>query len=87
MIGKPTRAFFERVLASLREDLGGDASAGDGSRDDWNGVVIIGDDAQADLGEGAIELGLWRVLGRTFLRFRKPLVSQNLGSENWEVST
>ena len=29
----------------------------------WEGIAVIGDDVLADLGEGAVELGLWRVLG------------------------
>lgn len=29
----------------------------------WQGIAVIGDDVDADLGDGAIELGLWRVLG------------------------
>lgn len=29
----------------------------------WQGIAVIGDDVDADLGDGAVELGLWRVLG------------------------
>ncbi|KAI0066949.1 hypothetical protein BV25DRAFT_1795619 [Artomyces pyxidatus] len=54
VVGKPTRAFFEMVQASLQPSTSAAAR-----------VVIIGDDVQNDLGEGAQELGLWRVLVRT----------------------
>lgn len=29
----------------------------------WEGIAVIGDDVNADLGDGAVKLGLWRVLG------------------------
>ena len=54
VVGKPTRTFFELVINSL--DLPEDLET-------TGRVVIIGDDVEADLGGGAIELGLWRVLG------------------------
>ena len=54
VVGKPTRTFFQLVISSL--DLPGNKET-DGK------IAIIGDDIEADLGEGAIELGLWRVLG------------------------
>lgn len=57
LIGKPNRAFFERALASLRDD--GIA------REDWGRVAIVGDDVEADLGGGARELGLARILVKT----------------------
>ena len=64
VVGKPTRAFFETVLRDLDRDLGDSAQhAGVDSQKRWEGIAVIGDDVQADLGEGAIELGLWRVLG------------------------
>jgi HAD superfamily hydrolase (TIGR01450 family) len=53
IVGKPQRKFFELVLSSFGSDL-----------QDREGVVaVIGDDIQNDLGDGAVELGLWRVLG------------------------
>jgi ribonucleotide monophosphatase NagD (HAD superfamily) len=53
IVGKPERKFFELVLSSLGSDL-----------QDQDGVVaVIGDDVQNDLGDGAVELGFWRVLG------------------------
>lgn len=58
-IGKPNTAFFNRVLDSLQDDL-----HAKGNVSSWENVVIIGDDVTNDLGEGAIELGLRRVLGK-----------------------
>jgi len=78
VVGKPTRAFFEAVLSDLDHDLeGGDETfnpcgSPHGHGPDqpppsrphrWEGIAVIGDDVHADLGEGASELGLWRVLG------------------------
>ncbi|QRV91590.1 haloacid dehalogenase-like hydrolase domain protein [Ceratobasidium sp. AG-Ba] len=69
ILGKPTRKFFETTIESL-------ASEGI-ERDMWvnthpghndsasRSVVIVGDDVNNDLGEGAIELNLRRVLVRT----------------------
>ncbi|KAI0337485.1 hypothetical protein BDW22DRAFT_869936 [Trametopsis cervina] len=54
VLGKPSRAFFETVIASLGDDAEGEGK-----------VVIVGDDVETDLGGGAVELGLWRVLVRT----------------------
>jgi ribonucleotide monophosphatase NagD (HAD superfamily) len=55
VVGKPTRTFFELVISSL------------GLPDEGSGVTgkiaVVGDDVEADLGGGAVELGLWRVLG------------------------
>jgi ribonucleotide monophosphatase NagD (HAD superfamily) len=54
VVGKPTRTFFELVISSLGlpEDL------------EMTGkIVVVGDDVETDLGGGAVELGLWRVLG------------------------
>lgn len=61
IIGKPSRAFYERVLSSFSEKPLGKEST------KWDNVAIIGDDVQADLGGGASEVGLWRVLGETAL--------------------
>ncbi|GJE97266.1 HAD-like domain-containing protein [Phanerochaete sordida] len=55
VVGKPTRAFFEAVIGSFGED----EMLPDGK------IAIIGDDVETDLGGGAVELGLWRVLVRT----------------------
>ncbi|KAJ7022317.1 haloacid dehalogenase-like hydrolase domain-containing protein 2 [Mycena alexandri] len=64
VVGKPTRTFFEAVIADIGAygSLHGDeiVTPPPDAR-----VAIIGDDIEADLGEGALELGLWRVLVRT----------------------
>ena len=52
-VGKPERKFFELVLNSFGPEL----------RDQEGLVAVIGDDVQNDLGDGAVELGFWRVLG------------------------
>ncbi|KAF9646592.1 hypothetical protein BDM02DRAFT_3099639 [Thelephora ganbajun] len=56
VVGKPTRAFFQLVISSL--DL-------PESPEIAGKIAIIGDDVEADLGGGAVELGLWRVLVKT----------------------
>lgn len=53
IVGKPERKFFELVLGSL----------GSGLQSQEGLVAVIGDDIQNDLGDGAVELGFWRVLG------------------------
>ncbi|THH09960.1 hypothetical protein EW145_g1661 [Phellinidium pouzarii] len=60
-VGKPNRIFYERVLASLRRDnlqllLASQKESGDGETREWSDVAVIGDDIEADLGEGAVEL-------------------------------
>ncbi|KAF8838162.1 HAD-like protein [Paxillus ammoniavirescens] len=55
VVGKPTRLFFETVMGDFtRDELGPDGV-----------VAVIGDDVHADLGEGALDLKLWRVLVKT----------------------
>jgi ribonucleotide monophosphatase NagD (HAD superfamily) len=54
VVGKPTRTFFELVISSLGLPENPEATGK---------IVVIGDDVEADLGGGAVELGLWRVLG------------------------
>jgi len=58
-VGKPTRAFFEVCLRDLGVGKGfaDDGQIGPGE------VAVVGDDIEADLGDGALELGLQRVLG------------------------
>ncbi|KAJ6459064.1 HAD-like domain-containing protein [Mycena sanguinolenta] len=66
IVGKPSRAFFEAVIADM--DAYGRVAASenlDVSAPLKSRVAIIGDDVEADLGGGAVELGLWRVLVRT----------------------
>lgn len=59
IVGKPERKFFELVINSFESDL-----------QDQEGVIaVIGDDIQNDLGDGAVELGFWRVLGTRISSF------------------
>ena len=53
VVGKPTKTFFQLVINDFLP-----AELSDDGR-----IAVIGDDVEADLGEGAVELGLWRVLG------------------------
>lgn len=66
VVGKPSRSFFDTVIGNFQEDelssLNGKEVSGQ--------VAVIGDDVEADLGEGAVELGLWRVLGKEFAYIR-----------------
>jgi len=55
VVGKPTRSFFEAVIASFGTDKL--------SSESEHRIAVIGDDVEADLSGGALELGLWRVLG------------------------
>ena len=82
VVGKPTRTFFQLVISSL--DLPDNLKGTDGK------IAIIGDDIEADLGEGAVELGLWRVLGSfnpSIKAFQAPIDSSPsfLFSENGKV--
>ncbi|KZT19770.1 hypothetical protein NEOLEDRAFT_1123728 [Neolentinus lepideus HHB14362 ss-1] len=52
VLGKPSKEFFETVIGSIQLP-------------DSGRIAVIGDDVEADFGEGAIELGLWRVLVKT----------------------
>ena len=66
VVGKPERAFFEVCLQSLDVDICGESESSIRLGD----VAVVGDDAEADLGGGAVELGLQRVLGER-IRFSK----------------
>jgi hypothetical protein len=75
VVGKPSRAFFESVVGSLPESAqssGSNTLGNISSVDDQDGskIAVIGDDVETDLGDGAIELGLWRVLGEPLLLCR-----------------
>jgi len=61
VVGKPEAAFFEMVI----KDFGDLNASGKTERaqSPQPRIVVIGDDVEADLGGGAVELGLWRVLG------------------------
>lgn len=63
VVGKPTRGFFETVIGSFGFGSNMFSERGDGGSGVGR-VAVIGDDVEADLGEGAVELGLWRVLGK-----------------------
>jgi len=79
VVGKPTRTFFQLVISSLDPP---DNKESDGK------IAIIGDDIEADLGEGAVELGLWRVLGSfnpPINAFQPPISPSFLFSENGKV--
>lgn len=54
VVGKPSGAFFETVIASFESGI---------QKTSHGLVAIIGDDIETDLGGAAVELGLWRVLG------------------------
>jgi ribonucleotide monophosphatase NagD (HAD superfamily) len=59
VVGKPERAFFEVCLQSLDVGIHGKSEGGIRLGD----VAVVGDDADADLGGGAVELGFQRILG------------------------
>lgn len=79
VVGKPTRLFFETVIRSFDEHGDG----GERASEETGRIAVVGDDVAADLGDGAVELGLWRVLGerlvfyppRTLKRCRTVLLS------------
>lgn len=54
VVGKPSPEFFQMVI----DDMGPSENS-DGA------IAVVGDDVDADLGEGAVQLGLWRVLVKT----------------------
>ncbi|KAF6754048.1 haloacid dehalogenase-like hydrolase domain-containing protein 2 [Ephemerocybe angulata] len=56
VVGKPTKTFFQLVI--------GDFSSAEVGESDGR-IAVIGDDVEADLGGGALELGLWRILVKT----------------------
>lgn len=68
VVGKPTKLFFETVIKSFGNEITG--SVGEGNNDIHGHIAVIGDDVSADLGEGAIDLGLWRVLGEPPVLFQ-----------------
>ena len=87
IVGKPTRVFFETVIQDFTAEELGNASSRDGIR---GKIAVVGDDVEADLGEGAIELGLWRILGKVQLLLRLSLFNTDyltfLFSENRKIS-
>jgi len=79
VVGKPTKDFFQMVINDFTDDemrsRDGSNTAETGnlisrqSRKGHGKIVVIGDDVEADLGGGALELDLWRVLGEMILNF------------------
>ncbi|PPQ85920.1 hypothetical protein CVT25_014797 [Psilocybe cyanescens] len=75
VVGKPSKAFFKMVIGDFKlaepsddpDQYGKIKPINDGeSQSSHRGkIAVIGDDVEADLGGGALELGLWRVLVRT----------------------
>lgn len=61
VVGKPEAAFFRMVIDDF-----GDLDKSPDVKESLivPRIAVIGDDVEADLGGGAIELGLWRVLGK-----------------------
>jgi len=57
VVGKPTRGFYELAMRRMEKIYGIKLGSGN------DGVAIIGDDVRNDLGAGALELGLKRILG------------------------
>jgi len=63
VVGKPEAGFFEMVINDFGDLLG--ESPDVKASLIAPRIAVIGDDVEADLGGGAIELGLWRVLVKT----------------------
>lgn len=57
--GKPSKTFLQLCIDDIREER-----QAEGFGEDSEKTIIIGDDIEADLGGGSIELGLDRVLGK-----------------------
>ncbi|KAG1733242.1 HAD-like domain-containing protein [Suillus paluster] len=55
VLGKPSKAFFQTVIESLDCEVDGPDEC----------IAVIGDDIQTDLGGGAMDLRLWRILVKT----------------------
>lgn len=67
VVGKPTRLFFQTVIDDFY-------ASGELSQTEHHGrIAVVGDDVEADLGDGAIEMGLWRILGEAY-QLSLPLV-------------
>ncbi|KAF9526929.1 HAD-like domain-containing protein [Crepidotus variabilis] len=66
VVGKPEAAFFNMVIKNFG-DPPADQSCmkRNSSPHQKPRIAVIGDDIEADLGEGAVTLGLWRVLVKT----------------------
>lgn len=75
VVGKPSRKFFELVINSFEPHVFDAAGR----------IAIVGDDVEADLGGGAIELGLYRVLGVYLIQSLRSHELINCSSEDWEI--
>jgi ribonucleotide monophosphatase NagD (HAD superfamily) len=67
VLGKPSKAFFETVIESLDCE----------SHDPEGCIAVIGDDIQMDLGGGAKDLCLWRILGIELICYNLPCQAIN----------
>ncbi|KAH7888260.1 HAD-like domain-containing protein [Phlebopus sp. FC_14] len=68
VVGKPSRVFFEMAVRGFEGARAGESAhvgEGEGDGEEEGVIAVIGDDVDADLGEGAIESGFWRVLVKT----------------------
>jgi ribonucleotide monophosphatase NagD (HAD superfamily) len=72
IVGKPSRRFFQTVIDDFRSE-----ELEDGMNEGLGEIAVIGDDVEADLGEGAIELGLWRILGKKLTRYHEVVARVN----------
>lgn len=63
IVGKPTKEFLEVVICDMEDESSAEDNNHSHNSDDRR-IAIIGDDVEADLGGGTMELNLWRVLGR-----------------------
>lgn len=77
VVGKPSRAFFETVIASFQSDA---------HKTRPGLVAIIGDDVETDLGGAAVELGLWRVLSAYIDPSNRHLLRREKFSQDGQVS-
>lgn len=83
-VGKPERAFFEVCLKDINESLD---MKGEGKENLLvEEVAIVGDDIEADLAGGAIELGLKRILGKPYKYHLRKIAYFLSHSENWKIS-
>nr|XP_019050290.1 HAD hydrolase [Kwoniella bestiolae CBS 10118]OCF29220.1 HAD hydrolase [Kwoniella bestiolae CBS 10118] len=60
IVGKPTKSFFELAIQRLGRNYGIDTRSLEKGE-----IAVVGDDTTNDLGDGARELGLKRILVRT----------------------
>ncbi|KAF8874873.1 HAD-like domain-containing protein [Gymnopilus junonius] len=62
IVGKPTKEFFQMVINDFTRGVDRNPNYESKAK---GKIVVIGDDVEVDLGGGALELGLWRVLVKT----------------------